>query len=349
MANAELPVPPHFSRDITDRIYRVSYERRAVEARDWARRFGLKPAAGDTFRIALLAVDMQNTFCMPEFELFVAGRSGRGAVEDCSRLCEFLYRNLARVTQVICTMDTHQAMQIFHAIYLVNDRGEHPSPFTQVSAEDIEQGRWTLNPEVARSLNVAPEIARQDLLHYVQTLRSTGKYDLSIWPYHSMLGGIGHALVPAFEEAIFFHTVARYSQADLRVKGNNPATEHYSVLGPEVTTDAEGREIARKDRELIRKLLSFDAVLVAGQAKSHCVAWTIEDLLGAVRELDEGLARRIYLLEDCTSPVVVPGVVDYTEQADAAFDRFAKAGMHIVRSTDSIASWPGIQNTPGSA
>ena len=33
--------------------------------------------------------------------------------------------------------------------------------------------------------------------------------------------------------------------------------------------------------------------------------------------------KKVYLLEDCTSPVVVPGVVDYTEQADAAFRHFA--------------------------
>jgi len=39
---------------------------------------------------------------------------------------------------------------------------------------------------------------------------------------------------------------------------------------------------------------------------------------------------------------VVPGAIDYTEQADAAYRRFAEAGMHVVRSTDPIASWPGI-------
>ena len=56
-----------------------------------------------------------------------------------------------------------------------------------------------------------------------------------------------------------------------------------------------------------------------------------------------GAAReRTYLLEDCTSAVVVPGVVDYTDEADAAFERFAAAGMHVVRSTDPIAEWPGI-------
>jgi nicotinamidase-related amidase len=72
------------------------------------------------------------------------------------------------------------------------------------------------------------------------------------------------------------------------------------------------------------------------------LAWTIDDLLEDADARDR-LATRTYLLEDCTSPVVVPGVVDYTDEADAAFERYAAAGMHIVRSTDAIASWPGLE------
>jgi len=58
----------------------------------------------------------------------------------------------------------------------------------------------------------------------------------------------------------------------------------------------------------------------------------VEDVLRLAHEL----APRLYLLEDCTSPVVVPGSVDFTEQADAAFARFAAAGAHVVRSTDPL-------------
>lgn len=341
-ARMDLPIPPHFSEKATEKIYRVPYEQRAVEASKWARRHSLRSAADDQIRIALLAVDVQNTFCMPDFELFVAGRSGTGAVDDSRRLCEFIYRNLDVITQIIPTMDTHQAMQIFHSIYLVNERGEHPSPFTQVSAEDVEKGRWRLDERVARSLNMDHEEGSRHLLHYARTLQKTGKYDLLIWPYHSMLGGIGHALVPAVEEAIFFHTIARYSQADFRIKGHNPATEHYSVLGPEVTVDAKGREIASKDQDLINRLWTFDAVIIAGQAKSHCVVWSVEDLINTAIDRDGRLARKLYLLEDCSSAVVIPGVVDYTDPADAAYRRFAAAGVHVVRSTDSISDWPGL-------
>jgi hypothetical protein len=35
--------------------------------------------------------------------------------------------------------------------------------------------------------------------------------------------------------------------------------------------------------------------------------------------------------------VVVPGVVDYTEEADAAVERFRDAGRHVVRWTRSRA------------
>jgi nicotinamidase-related amidase len=54
------------------------------------------------------------------------------------------------------------------------------------------------------------------------------------------------------------------------------------------------------------------------------------------------MAEKVYLLEDGSSPVVIPGVVDYTDQAAAAFQRYSDAGMHVVRSTDPVASWPGI-------
>jgi nicotinamidase-related amidase len=156
-----------------------------------------------------------------------------------------------------------------------------------------------------------------------------------------MLGGIGHALVSAVEEAIFFHTIARRSQPDFQPKGRSPLTEHYSVLGPEVTRGPDGEPLGERNAALLEKLFAFDAVVIAGQAKSHCVAWTIADLLTSPFR-ERGLAEKVYLLEDCTSPVVVPGVVDYTDEADEAFRRFAEAGMHVVRSTDPIESWPGL-------
>ncbi|HZC28941.1 MAG TPA: hypothetical protein VE269_04310 [Gaiellaceae bacterium] len=337
----ELPLPNHFDPGRVGDVWRVPYEDRAREARAWAQQHGVRPAADDAFRLCLLAVDVQNTFCIPEFELFVAGRSGTGAVDDNRRLCEFVYRNLGEITQILPSLDTHRAMQVFHAIWLVDEHGDHPPPFTLVSAEDVATGRWRVNVDVADALGLDADYAERHLVHYTQRLAEGGKYDLTIWPYHALLGGIGHALVSAVEEAVFFHSIARYSQPDFQVKGDNPLTEHYSMLGPEVTEGPDGGRLGGKNAELIKKLLSFDAVVVAGEAKSHCLAWTIDDLLEH-DEVRERLAHRTYLLEDCTSPVVVAGAVDYTDEADAAFERYAAAGMHVVRSTEPITSWPGM-------
>jgi hypothetical protein len=61
-------------------------------------------------------------------------------------------------------------------------------------------------------------------------------------------------------------------------------------------------------------------------------------LLEDIAMVDLELAQKVHLLEDCTSPVVVPGVVDHTDAADAAFERFAKAGMNIIQSTTPISA-----------
>jgi nicotinamidase-related amidase len=230
-------------------------------------------------------------------------------------------------------------MQIFHAVYLVDAQGRHPAPFTQVTVDDIEAGRWHFNPAVATAIGVTPQEGQAHLRHYVEALKSGGKYDLIIWPYHAMLGGVGHALVPAVEEAVFFHSLARRTQTDFQIKGDNPLTENYSVIGPEVTTGANGQTIAAKNTKLIDALLGFDAIVVAGQAKSHCVAWTVDDLLRAIQARDARCAAKVYLLEDCTSPVVIPNVVDYTEEAEQAYARFAAAGMHRVESSVPMEQW----------
>ena len=336
MSDSQLPLPKFFNPQQVGSVWRIPYEERARQARDWARQHGLQPASADSTRTWLMLIDVQNTFCIPEFELYVGGRSGRGAVEDNARLCEFIYCNLGNITQITATMDTHMAMQVFHAIFFVDQDGNHPGPYTDIHASELQEERWTFNPALASQFNIAPEYGQQMMIHYAEELQKTGKYALTVWPYHAMLGGIGHALVSSVEEALFFHSVARLSQVDIVTKGDTPFTENYSVIGPEVLTGPMGEQWGKRDQRFIQQLQECDRLIVAGQAKSHCVAWTVSDLLDDIMLVDPQLAKKVYLLEDCTSPVVVPGVVDHTEAADAAYEWFAKAGMNIVKSTESF-------------
>ncbi len=328
----QLPIPSHFQPNRVGEVWRVPYQQRSIEAREWARQQQLQPIDRSKPQVALLLIDVQNTFCLPDFELFVGGRSGRGAIEDNVRLTEFIYRNLGEIDQIVATMDTHHLHQIFHPAFWIDREGNHPTPaITTIEPEDVRAGKWRVNPEF-NDENI--DKLQAYALHYVQQLSDGGKYPLLIWPYHAMLGGIGHALVPAVEEAIFFHGIARNSQAMFSIKGDRTLTENYSALAPEVFTNQFGEPIASKNDSLIQHLLAADKLIIAGQAQSHCVAWTVSDLLEEINAIDPQLARKVYLLADCTSPVVIPGVVDYTAQAEAAYQRFADAGMNIVKSTD---------------
>lgn len=332
----KLPIPEFFEADRVGTVWRVPYEERAKQARDWALRHLLRPASTDQTKTWLMLVDVQNTFCIPDFELYVGGKSGRGAVDDNIRLCEFIYRNLGNINYITATMDTHRAMQIFHAIFFVDEDGNHPAPYTDIQASEVREGRWMFNPELAPHFEIAPEYGQQMMVHYTEELERKGKYALTIWPYHAMLGGIGHALVSSVEEALYFHSMARITQYDINVKGDKPFTENYSVIGPEVLTGPMGETLGTRNTKFVEQLVHFDRLIIAGQAKSHCVAWTISDLLDDINATVPELAQKVYLLDDCTSPVVVPGLVDHTAAADAAYERFAKAGMHIVNSTDDF-------------
>ncbi len=347
-APKSLPLPSFYKPDqVGEWKWIVPYQTRFAEALSWKKQHGLTPAATDRCRIALMPIDTQLTFCHPDFELYVGGRSGTGAIDDNRRLVEFIYRNLALITRIHPTLDTHLAAQIFHPVFWVNDAGDHPNPGTIISFEDVKRGVWRVNPAV--TFSVLGDTRKysgleQYALHYVKTLSDGGKFPLMIWPFHGMLGGHGHALVPSVEEAIFFHNIARASQTDWQIKGGNPLTENYSVLAPEVLKMPNGAPVGQKNTSFIEVLLNYDAVIVAGQAKSHCVAWTVRHLLDEIAASDPQLASKVYLLEDCMSSVVIPGIIDFTDQADQVFRDFAAAGMKVVRSTEPIESWEGMKD-----
>jgi nicotinamidase-related amidase len=118
------------------------------------------------------------------------------------------------------------------------------------------------------------------------------------------------------------------------------------VLRPEVLLRHDGHALAQKNTNFIKTLLTADAVVIAGQAASHCVKSSIDDLLGEILAQDAALARKVYLLTDCMSAVTVPDgkggfFADFTPQAEAALKRFEDAGMHLVKSTEPMEAWLG--------
>ncbi len=318
-------------------------------AGDFKRREGITTAASDRFSIHLLLIDAQKDFCFPGGTLYVGGRSGQGAIADSRRIAEFMYRELGHITNVTTTMDTHFAYQIFFPSFWL-DKDDRPlTAFREITADEVGRGEVRPSPAVAKWLcgGNYPWLVKQ-AFHYCSELEKMGKYKLYLWPPHCLLGSDGHALVGVLHEARLFHSFARGAQSWVEVKGGNALTENYSVLRPEVLTRHDGAPLAQRNSLFLKTLLSSDAVVIAGQASSHCVKSSIDDLLGEILAQDPALARKVYILTDCMSAVTVPDGkggfhADFTPQADAAFQRFADAGMRLVKSTDPVESWPGIE------
>jgi nicotinamidase-related amidase len=341
------PLPNYFNARTAGEVRRVDYNSIAKQAADWGKANGIKHASQDKDTIAFQIIDAQMTFCFPDFELPVMG-----AVADCVRTAEFIYKYMNVITHITPTMDTHTAMQIFHPIAWVNSQtGEHPSPGTMIPDADIQNEVWVPNPAIAYSLSNGDYVWLKNYFkHYSAKLAERGRYALIIWPYHSMLMGIGHAIVPILEEAFFSHNIARGSQTAPEIKGGNPYYENYSIYGGEVLKDHTGRVLGQKNTRLFEKLIRYKYLLLAGQAKSHCVAWTIDDLLTEIMAKDPSLVKKIYIMEDLTSPVIVkdakgnviPGL-DFTKQGNDAFDRFKNAGAHVVKSTTPMEEWPDFE------
>ncbi len=276
---------------------------------------GFSSANQDKQRVMLLLVDPQIDFIFTEGTLSVPG-----AIEDTRRTIEWIYRNAGQLTSVAASLDSHTVFQIFYPTWWGNDQGEHPAPFTQITTDDIHKGVWRPLVEPVWSLQ------------YVEKLEKGGKYSLMIWPYHTMIGTPGNALVPALSEAIMYHAAARHAQPTWLLKGSIPQTENYSILEPEVKVATH--PLGGLNSAFLDLLAKYDLVYVAGQAKSHCVLSTMRSIMQYFARQPQVIAKLRFLM-DCTSSVYHPQI-DFDTLANTELTEMAKQGMRLVKSTDSI-------------
>jgi hypothetical protein len=61
----QLPIPSHFNPERVGEVWKVAYEEISNAAALWTGRHRIKPSIEDGFRVCLVAVDVQNTFCVP--------------------------------------------------------------------------------------------------------------------------------------------------------------------------------------------------------------------------------------------------------------------------------------------
>lgn len=239
--------------------------------------------------IRLLLIDCQNDFCIPTFP---SGKKGAlvvpGAEQDMERLTKFVNKNQKRFTEITATIDSHTRIQIFHPLFWVNSKGQNPPPFTLIPYDDVEKRVWyAFNPKWQ---SVA--------LNYTQKLKEQGRFTLMVWPEHCLVQTEGHLLVPSLSEALYEWEKNTYSRTNWAVKGMNLFSEHYSCLKSEVIDDKD--QNTKLNTQLIDLLNEADEIVVAGEALSHCLNFTVVDLID---NFGPDSIKKIVLLEDATSSV----------------------------------------------
>ena len=240
--------------------------------------------------VHLLIIDPQVDFCDPERgTLCVAG-----ADADMERLAAFVGRHGDEIDAIHVTLDSHHFYDIAHPVFWQDGSGNHPDPFTTITAEDIAVGRW---------LPVDDALGDRALL-YAQKLESGGRYALTVWPPHCLIGSPGHAVMPVLFNALkAWESSGRF--INYVIKGLNPYTEHYSAIRAEVPDPLDPD--TQTNVSLLDKLSTADEIVVAGEALSHCVANTVLDIVDTL-----GGASRIVLLTDAAHSV--PGFEDLGNQ-----------------------------------
>lgn len=274
-------------------------------------------AADDRYRTLLILVDTQVDFIHPDGALAVPG-----AVDDTRRTIEWLFRNLAHITTIAVSLDSHTPLQIFYPTWWTDPDGRAPAPFTAITAADVQAGRWR------------PVIEPEWSIQYVERLERDARKTLMIWPYHTMIGTPGQAITPTLYEAIAYHAAARSAQPHFLSKGFLARTEHYSIVEPEVKIPEERERGGELNASFLEMLASYDRVYIAGQAKSHCVLETVSSLVRYFANRPEVL-QRLHVLIDCTSSVIHPQI-DFEQLATATLTGYQAAGLHLVRSTDPV-------------
>ena len=271
----------------------------------------------------LLIIDPQNDFCDLPPALCPPGEAPAlpvaGAHADLQRLAAFIDAAAPRLDAISVTLDSHQRLDIAHpGFWQVRDGGP-VAPFTPITAAQLRAGDF-------RPRDPAFAVRAQA---YVDELEARGRYTLMVWPVHCEIGSWGHA-VHADVRAAYNRWELQRQRPVLRVlKGANPWTEHYSAVMAEVpdATDA-GTEL---NRDLIAHLAQANLLLVAGEASSHCVRATVEDLA----EHLGGDLSRVVLLTDCMSPVA-----GFEAQAAQFLAAMQQRGLRVADSTQALALLP---------
>lgn len=282
--------------------------------------------------IHLVVIDPQNDFCYPGVDphlfddplQYILERPTPGALyvpgadQDMERLAAMIYRLGRKISDIHVTQDSHHKIHVAHPIYWVDRNGNPPNPFTEIVLKSVLDGEWTTKRTgwVKRAIN------------YLQNLEKNGRYPLTIWPEHCLIGHWGHNIYQPLLSALDAWEEESFGAVDYVTKGSNYHTEHYSAICADVPDPQDPSTQMNKD--FLNVVMEADEILIAGEAGSHCVANTVNDADRFFN--DPTFLQKVILLEDAISPV--PGFEHLQEDF---FKRMKSKGVRTTTTVDYLA------------
>lgn len=252
----------------------------------------------------LVLIDFQNDFCLPTGTLYVPG-----AYEDSERVAKMINRLSSGWYDIHATLDSHHYNDVAHPGFWRDKNGNPPNPFTLIYNKDIVAGTW--QPKNPAYLD--------RMLAYTKTLEDSGKYVLCIWPPHCLIGTPGHNFVQPIMDALLDWEKNEFAMVDKVTKGSNFLTEHYSAIQADVPDPDDPTTML--NTRLISTLQEADVVPFAGEALSHCIKFTIEDIANNFGT--ENIKKLVFLEDGCSS------VTGFEQQGEEFVQNMINLGMQV--------------------
>ncbi len=255
----------------------------------------------------ILIIDPQFDFCNPEGTLFVDGSE-----DDMARLSLWIYNNKEYLDHIIVTVDDHPLNHIAHPNFWKNEFGEHPQAYKQITASDLRLGHWI-------------PLNNYDIsLKYLEELESQNEFRHTIWPEHCISGSRGAAIDSTLMNSIIdWCRLGKTHQ--ILSKGMFPYSEPFGIFINQVVFQEVPETHLKTD--LINQLNEYENIYLAGEARTHCVATSLKQLIIYKPEI----LSKIIVLEDCMSNV--PGL---GHLADSIFQTAASLGVKFSKIKDVV-------------
>lgn len=236
--------------------------------------------------------------------------------QDSIRIADMIMSHIHEITEIYVSLDSRHKTHISNPISWVNENGETPEEYTEISREDVENGKYRAR------MNVLQERFSK----YVTTLAELNKDPLILWPEHCLVGTEGHAITPEINEALQEWAGKNMATVEYIIKGTNVSTEMYSAISAEV--EIENDPSTSLDLAMVERLSMCDRVIICGQSLSHTVNHTLRDLS---THWNPDSFDKIFLLKDCTS--ALPG---FESVAESFLQDMRSKGISLTSSLEAF-------------